>query len=56
MIARCTQLKWTIASDNGLLGIGIAGVGSRFWLIFNVAEVSGHFCIERCLDADFFSR
>lgn len=50
------ELQRTIASDNGLLGIAVAGVGRWFRLIFIVAEVMGHSGIERRLDADFLQQ
>jgi len=55
-IAWRTQLQRSIASDNGLLGIAVAGIGRRFRLIFIVAEVMGNFGIERRLDANFLQQ
>ena len=39
-------LPRSIASDNGLLGIAVAGVGRRFGLVFIVAKVMVHFTIK----------
>ena len=45
-----------ITDDNGLCGIAIAGVGTRFRLVFIVAQMVGHFSVESCLNADFLQQ
>lgn len=55
-IARSTQFQWTVACDNGLYGITVAGVSSRFGLIFLIPKMVCHFCIESSFNAEDWLR
>lgn len=51
-----TQLQRAIADGNGLCGVTVAGVGTRFRLVFIVAQMVGHFGVESRLNADFLQQ
>lgn len=55
-ITRSTQFQWTVAFDNGLCGITVAGFGSRFGLIFFIPKMVCHFCIESGFNAELFQQ
>ena len=55
-IARRTQFQRAIAGGNGFCEIAVAGVGTRFRLMFTVAEVMEHFGVEAALNVDFFQQ
>lgn len=55
-IARSTQFQGNAACDNGLCGIIVKGISSRFGLIFLIPKIMCHLCIESGFNADLFQQ
>src|SRR5699024_10977929 len=55
-IARSTQFQWTVACDNGLCVITVAGGSSWSGLIFLIPKMVCHLCIESGFNAELFQQ